>query len=109
MSNDEYTREIARIESTMLGFEDHGILTCYLTLNFGNSMQGAGGYDLRPANGPCAAEWIERILKACDVQRWELLKGRTVYALRDKTRRVVGIEPLPTENGTRFLFVEAAK
>ena len=44
--------------------------------------------------------------KACGVQTWEKLVGRTIYVLTDPSRRVVGIENLPTEPGERFLFAE---
>lgn len=36
--------ENAQIESTMLGMEDHGILTFFLSLKFEGSGQGFGGY-----------------------------------------------------------------
>jgi hypothetical protein len=39
-------REIrnARIESTHLGYEGHGILTCSIVLDYGGAMQSFGGY-----------------------------------------------------------------
>ena len=103
MSDDGFTREIAKIERTSLGFEDHGILTGVLHVNYGGGgQQGIGGYDIRTTAGP----YIERTLNACGVGLWELLKGRTIYVLTDANRRVVGIEPLPTERGERFLFAD---
>jgi hypothetical protein len=99
-------REIAKIERTFLGYEDHGILTAYLHVTYGGAGQGIGGYDLRPGNGAVAARWIDWTLKACGVRSWEDLKGRTIYVLTSE-RRVVGIEPLPTEPGERFMFTEA--
>ena len=42
------------------------------------------------------------ILKACGVDQWEKLPGRTVYALIDKQAFVRGLAPLPTEPGTEF-------
>lgn len=100
----EYTREIAKIERTHLGLEDHGILTGMLHVTYGGSAQGVGGYDLR--TGSAAAVFIERTLRACGVRTWEALKGRTIYVLTDESRRVVGIENLPTEPGERFLFAD---
>ena len=59
----------ATIESTMLGFEDHGILTFMITVTFGdNSIQGFGGYVLHH-------EHIKGILNTLEVGRWEDLKG----------------------------------
>jgi hypothetical protein len=99
----EYLREIAKIERTHLGFEDHGILTAALFVSYGGAGQSVGGYDLREK----ASGFVLGVLKACNVETWEQVKGRTVYVLRDpETRRVEGIEPLPTERGERFIFAE---
>ena len=98
----EYNCEIAKIQSTFLGFEDHGILTGFLHVTYGGSGQGVGGYPIRARAGL----YIQRTLKACGVSSWEKLVGRTIYVLTDETRRVVGIENLPTEPGERFLFTE---
>lgn len=94
-------KELAKIESTFLGFEDHGILTAYVNVNYGSASQGIGGYDLRDKAGP----FIDRLLKACGVTSWEKLVGRTIYVLSEGGR-VVGICPLPTEPGTAFIFSE---
>lgn len=103
MSNDGYTREIAKIERTFLGFEDRRILTGYLHVSYGTAGQGVGGYGIETLAGP----YLAATLKACGVDSWEQLKGRTVYVLSDPTtRRLVGIEPLPTEPGERFLFAD---
>ena len=43
----------AKIKSTKLGYEDHGILTCFLILEQESSSQGFGGYRLdAPENKP---------------------------------------------------------
>ena len=102
----ERHREIARIESTHLGFEDHGILTAFLQVTYGGAGQGIGGYAITPVAGP----YIERTLQACGVDRWERLVGRTVYVVTDKpSGRVLGIEPLPTETGKPFMFDEVCR
>ena len=96
---------IARIESTSLGFEDHGILTAWLHVTYGGSSQGIGGFALTHSAG----SFIRGVLRACGVDKWEKLVGRTIYVLREDTSfqaRAVGIEPLPTEDGERFLFDE---
>ena len=37
-----YLKQIAKIESTHLGYEDHGILTAHLYVDYGGSHQGIG-------------------------------------------------------------------
>lgn len=98
-----YNRQVAKITRTHLGYEDHGILTGVLDVDYGGASQGVGGYAILSLAGP----YIERTLKACGVRRWEDLCGRTIFVLIDPdTRRVEGIEPLPTEPGERFIFAE---
>jgi hypothetical protein len=112
---DEYTKEIARVERVTLGYEDHGIFTCMLTLNYGLSGQGAGGYALdRPGDDgrvgtAYGMEFIIRVMRACGVDEWSQIKGRTIMALRESDRynaRIVGLAPLPTEPGEPFIFDE---
>jgi hypothetical protein len=98
----ELTRTIAKIEKTFLGFEDHGILTGFLQVTYGDSAQGVGGYSISHVAGA----YLERTLKACGVDSWEKLRGRIIYVLADQDRRVVGIEPLPTEPGKLFMFAD---
>lgn len=79
----------AQIESTMLGYEDHGILTCYLHLKWGARGQGFGGYALDKHNGErnlksrrlgtaYGCEFIARIMQTVGVEKWEDLKGKFV-------------------------------
>ena len=76
----------AKITSTMLGYEDHGILSCMLYLSYGGSGQGFGGYCLdsydkekekRIATIHCGV-WIAEILKIVGVEKWEDLKGQHI-------------------------------
>lgn len=103
---DEYERRIGKIESTHLGYEDHGILTAYLRMGYGALANSIGGYFLGPNSGPAMAKFIAGVLAATHVTRWEAVAGRTVFVL-EKDGRVEGIEPLPTERGERFLFSDA--
>ena len=76
----------ARITSTQLGREDHGIFTAWLMLDYGGSGQGFGGYALdgkpperragseRPGTA-FGCEFIIRLLRTLDVERWEKLPG----------------------------------
>lgn len=72
-------RELGRIDETTLGTEDHGLLSFWLTIDFGGTCQGFGGYAL---GGSFTGTVIEGILKAVGVQKWEQLKGRTVWVRR---------------------------
>lgn len=119
-------KQIGKITRTSLGYEDHGILTAYITFDFGGSGQSFGGYGLDEplwehpdANGldrgeflgrrgvAWGMEFVARVIKACGVDSWEKLPGRTVFVLREKEYGpIVGIEPLPTEQGKRFLVAD---
>lgn len=119
-------RDIAKITSTMLGVEDHGILTCHLIVDYGGGGQSIGGYALdtptHDENGRFSGrvgtaygmEFVARVMRACGVDKWEDVKGRTIFVLQDLadgepswgTSKVVGIENLPTERGERFIFAE---
>jgi len=79
----------AKIMSTMLGFEDHGIFTCWLYLDYGGAGQGFGGYSFdTPINdengklirigGAYGAEFIRKILKTVGVDKWEQLPGKHI-------------------------------
>lgn len=62
----------AKITGTMLGFEDHGIMTAFLNTMSGSIGQGFGGYGM---NGRWGMEFIKAVLKTLDVDKWEDLKG----------------------------------
>ena len=110
--------KIAKIESTFLGIEDHGILTAWLTFDYGNSsVQSAGMYAYdqhiegkkRRQGHPSLAVFVRGVLEICGVDQWEKLKGRTIFALFEKDEwnsKVIGIKSLPTEGSKQFLFSE---
>lgn len=81
----------AKIESTMLGVEDHGIMSFMLMLDYGGgSIQGAGGYALdtplkdnngkfiKRVGGAPGMTLIMRILEVVGVDKWEDLKGEHI-------------------------------
>lgn len=114
MSSPELHAEIGKIESTMLGYEDHGILTAYISFRFASSGQSAGGmmFSWRPRGekerfADAGMAFVSGVLRACGVDCWEKLVGRTVFALREESYgKIIGIRPLPTEGGKEFLFSE---
>lgn len=84
----------ARIESTMLGIEDHGIMTFMITLKYGDSSscQGYGGYAFDSYNketkkrvgSAFGIEAIRSLLEAVGVTNWEDLKGKYVRVQREE-------------------------
>ena len=106
-------KEIAKVDSTFLGWEDHGIFTSMIHLDYGNGAQGAGGYSLDQYNETIkrrigtayGMEFIIRTMKAFGVREWDKIQGKTIFALKENGM-VVGFEPLPTEKGEIFLFKE---
>lgn len=80
----------AVISSTTLGWEDHGILTCWVQLDYSGAGQGFGGYALdepKFEGGNQSGKFLGRfgtdfgmqfvagILKAVGSESWEKLKG----------------------------------
>jgi hypothetical protein len=72
----------AKISCTMLGYEDHGIFTFSITLDYGGSGQGAGGYCIYSkgddSKNGYAMGIIPKILKTVGVNSWEQLKGKYI-------------------------------
>ncbi len=78
----------AKITGTTLGVEDHGILTCFLHLEYDGGGQGFGGYAFDAPDrtlgrsGRVGVAWgmefIRRILDVVGVRNWEDLKGKHI-------------------------------
>lgn len=78
----------ARIESTFLGVEGHGIFTAYLRLSYGGIQQSFGGYFL---NGSACALFVKRVLEVVGTHEWEKLPGKYCRIERvDSTPRRIG-------------------
>ncbi len=79
MSNEsKYKVKIAKITSTMLGIDDHGIFTCSIGLEYGLSSQAFGQYDLRYKH--YGISFIKKILDIAGVSTWEELEGQYIRA-----------------------------
>lgn len=113
-------QQIAKIESTFLGYEDHGIFTAMLHCDFGGSGQGIGGFSLdsyeeekkRRVGSAFGIDFIARTLEVCGVDSWEKVKGRTIFVLRESDSwgaKVLGIQSLPTEGKAIFIFDDLVK
>ena len=113
--------KIAKIRSTHLGYEDHGIFTAWLDVDYGGSGQGVGMYCLDEPIHDDEGKFVGRvgtkggmdfiigIVKACGVETWEKVAGRTILVLTesdDWNAKVVGIKPLPTERGETLIFAD---
>lgn len=91
-----YKRELAVIKSTKLGLE-RGLFTFWLSLDYGGSGQGTGGYSLDSTQNGQRVAWtgstpmLRAVLRVCGVQSWESVAGCTVYALKDGGM-VVGLQ-----------------
>jgi hypothetical protein len=107
-------KRIAKINNADIGFEDHGIFTVFIDLSYGDkSFQGISGYSLsHSAKGstgyltigePKGIDFIMGIMKACGVDVWSKMKGRTIYALIEDGL-VKGLEQLPTEGKESIYF-----
>ena len=76
----------AQITGTMLGREDHGILTFFIFVKFGGCECGIGGYALDSYDksinsrvfSPKSMEAISKILETVGVDEWEQLNGKYI-------------------------------
>ncbi len=73
----------ARIDNTMLGFEDHGIFSSMIGLDYGGIHQGFGGCGM---GGEFGTEYIKRLLKTVGVDQWEDLKGKHVRVRSERMK-----------------------
>lgn len=81
-------REIknAKITGTMLGYENHGIMTCVLWLDCGGVGQKFGGYALDSVDNETkirsgtkyGMDFIVAILETLGMEKWEDLKGTNI-------------------------------
>jgi len=110
---------IGKIESTMLGFEIHGIMSFSLTFDFGVTKQEFGGYALGYTEDGGGIALVMAIIRACGVGKWEDIEGKTMYALYEsvspnegpegRSGRIIGIKALPFETGGTFLIKDWLK
>lgn len=116
-------RELGIIDHTMLGIEDHGIMSFMLNVKFGSTGQGFGGYALdtpkkdkrgrflKRQGTAFGCDVILRILGAVGVEEWEELKGKEIWAYRDGNTfasKIIGIEAPAYRPHTGAFFIEDA-
>jgi hypothetical protein len=80
----------AIITSVGMGNGDHGVLSAWLHLDYGDAGQGFGGYVLyaphSASNKDYTGLWIWRCLEVAGVDDWDSLKGRPIRARHEPSR-----------------------
>jgi hypothetical protein len=108
-----YAGHIARIASTHLGPEDHGIWTFFLHVEWPGAGVGIGGFGLDTYDGErrigtaYGMDMLMRVLETVGVARWEDIPGRNVIVLFEKNggyagQRAVGLASI---DGERVLIL----
>lgn len=88
----------AVITGMSLSNSDHDVLSAWLYLDYGGSVQGFGGYSLylpknfthHKKNEGYAGHFIYRCLEIAEVEEWSKIKGKTVRvkATHDKVEAI---------------------
>ena len=81
----------AIIKSATITNDDHGLLSAWLHLEYGNSGQGFGGYSLylpkdfthSTNQKNYAGHFIWRVMEIAEVSEWSKLVGKTIRAKAD--------------------------
>lgn len=90
-----YDAQVATIESTMLGFEDHGMFTGMLRFKGESWGQGAPAYILNESCG----SYVRTVLETLGLNEWEELKGTRCLVLRERRYdAIMGIAHLTAED-----------
>ena len=80
----------ATITGAYLSIADRGILEGWISLDYGNSSQGFGGYALyvprQPERKSTAGHFIFRVMQVAGVKAWHELPGKTIRVQADSTK-----------------------
>lgn len=113
-----YTGHIAKIVSTFLGVEDHGIFTASLITEFPGGGVGVGNSALdsyneatREREGTAfGLDQIKKIMSTVGVSAWENLKGQRVIVLFDgdhqTTLGMLSVGIANVDSGEALIFKE---
>lgn len=85
----------AVIEGARITNDDHGLLSAWLTLDYGGTGQGFGGYSLYlpksfrhhdPSGPNYAGHFIWRVMEIAGVSEWSQLAGKTIRARAEHSK-----------------------
>lgn len=85
----------AVITAATITNDDHGLLSAWVTLDYGGSGQGFGGFALylpegfkhhQPSGPNYAGHFIWRVMAVAGVSEWSKLVGKTVRARREHSK-----------------------
>lgn len=82
-STKHLTLSNARITGTFLGIEDHDCMTAIVFLDYSDG--GSQGFGCRILGGAYTNAFVEGVLRALKVEKWEDLKGKYVQALHENS------------------------
>lgn len=101
----------AIIRKVRLGIEDHGLLSAWLDLDYGGSIQGFGGWNLGAKGANYCGEFIKCCLQTTGVNDWDDLPGTAIRARAEHTQvRAIGhiVEDRWFTPGDVFALLEKA-
>lgn len=107
---------LARIDSVFFGYEDHGILTMQIGLQYDESShQGFGGYCLdsydkaekRRIGTAAGMDYVIQVMKCVGANSIDEIKGKMCYAIKDEEGffgKVLGLKQIPQDGDGMFLI-----
>lgn len=104
---------LAKVTDVRLFIEDHGILTLFVDLDFGGSGQSFGGISLdsydedlkRRVGHAIGTDFILQMLSLFQVSSLDKIKGKPVYALKEKEYgEILGLKTPDFDGSTSFIL-----
>lgn len=112
----QYFKQLGKVESVSFGSGDHGNMTFWVMLDFGGGGQGFGGYALddwdeskkRRVGTAAGMDLIMQLLELFKVDSLNQIAGRPVYALYENEHhfndKIIGLEIPAFDGGKKFLI-----
>ncbi len=106
--------ELGKVASVYFGLDkDHGFLTFYININFGNTEQSFGGYTLdefdkaqgKRIGHAAGTDLILRLLETFEVNCLEDIKGKVVCVFREEHNgQIIGLKTPKFEGNKVFMI-----